>query len=85
MFESLTTHKVDEMLEINKIFLTFMAMYPLQENASVFKKVIFVGWRIICISFMSMLCIQIAMNLLKRDRYDLIESTDNIINIGLFK
>lgn len=70
------------MLEINKFFLNFMAMYPIRDNVNVIKKIFYNTWRIICILFMCTLCAQIAMNLIKRDKYDLIELTDNIINIG---
>lgn len=72
----------EELLRINKFFLSFMAMYPIKKEANLTKKLLFYFWRTICITFMCLLCIQIIIQLVKKDSYDLIELTDNIINIG---
>lgn len=59
-----------------------MTMYPINDDANIFQKVLFYFWRIICILCLTLLCVQLLMDVLKRNEFDLTEATDNIINIG---
>lgn len=60
-----------------------MTMYPI-ETTNLVLKVIFYFWRCVCILFLSMLCVQLTLDVLSREEIELIEVTDNIINIGRY-
>lgn len=72
----------EELLFINKIFLHFMGLYPIGEDATRIQKILHYSSRVICVGFLSLLCCQVTIDILMNTENELLAITQNILNIG---